>query len=604
MSTTRKYRLMSSVAAIVCLFQSPLSVAKQVKIYNPGFESDAAWSGWTDSEPSSISGVAHFGKRSAKIAGQGGRFYQYIDVERDTDYQLIAHVKGSGKVGVIAGDTHYTEQVSKQSNWKRVVAEFNSGDNGNIEIFAEYYKSEGRFDSFKLIKMDAGSVPVPSDPNTGVCGDLSMLQIYSATDDGTNDGHGPENTLDGGLGNESRWSSKGLHKELVFDLKDPSVVKAAAFKWYKARQRISYFDIETSIDKANWQRVLSNGESASDHPDFFQVDIEDSEARYVKIIGRGNSDSAWNSLIEARLYGCVDGQDPTDPTEPTDPPSPELNPSLPPSSNFDLSDWYLSVPTDIDGSGTADSIKEKQLNAGYESSDYFYTGADGGMVFVCPITGYKTSKNTSYTRSELREMLRRGNTSISTGGVSKNNWVFSSAPRSAQNQAGGVNGVLEATLAVNHVTKTGSRAQVGRVIVGQIHANDDEPLRIYYRKLPNHKKGSVYFAHEPRTGKEQWYEMIGSKDDNADEPADGIALNERFGYRVDVVANTLTVTITRPGKEDVVKRVDMSDSGYDDGKQYMYFKAGVYNQNKTGHDNDYVQATFYSLSNHHEGYEY
>ena len=51
---------------------------------------------------------------------------------------------------------------------------------------------------------------------------------------------------------------------------------------------------------------------------------------------------------------------------------------------------------------------------------------------------------------------------------------------------------------MDHVTTTGEPGQVGRVIIGQIHANDDEPIRLYYRKLPHHSKGSVYFAHENR----------------------------------------------------------------------------------------------------------
>ncbi len=44
----------------------------------------------------------------------------------------------------------------------------------------------------------------------------------------------------------------------------------------------------------------------------------------------------------------------------------------------------------------------------------------------------------------------------------------------------------------------------------------------------------------------------------------------------------------------------MSDSGYDIADEYMYFKAGVYNQNNTGNDSDYVQATFYSLVVSHD----
>lgn len=277
----------------------------------------------------------------------------------------------------------------------------------------------------------------------------------------------------------------------------------------------------------------------------------------------------------------------------------DLDSSLPPSGNFDLAVWKISIPTDIDGSGTADDIKEDDLSSGYEDDRFFYTAEDGGMVFKCPNAGFKTSTNTSYTRVELREMLRRGNTDFSTTGISRNNWVFGSAPQQDIDKSGGYDGVLTSTLAVNHVTTTGSTSHRGRVIVGQIHANSDEPIRLYYRKLPNNELGSIYFAHEENNDDEFWYEMIGSRSNSASNPTDGIALDEKFSYRIEVVGNELTVTIIREGKEDVTQVVDMSDSGYDVGGQYMYFKAGVYNQNNSGDDEDFVQATFYSLSQSH-----
>jgi poly(beta-D-mannuronate) lyase len=286
-----------------------------------------------------------------------------------------------------------------------------------------------------------------------------------------------------------------------------------------------------------------------------------------------------------------------------------LDPDVAPSENFDLSQWYLSVPTDTDDSGTADSIKEDKLNDSYDD-EYFYTGSDGGMVFVCYIDGYKTSTNTSYTRTELREMLRAGDTSIDTSGVNENNWVFSTAPSDQQDAAGGVDGNMKATLAVNHVTSTGDSSQQGRVIIGQIHAASDEPIRLYYRLLDGHTNGSIYFAHEPSNGNdEQWYEMIGSKSSSASEPSDGIELGEVFSYEIDVVGDTMTVSIIRDGKDTITEIIDMSDSGYDgyyedsDGEikeDYMYFKVGAYNQNNTGDDDDYVQVTFYSLEHTHD----
>lgn len=280
--------------------------------------------------------------------------------------------------------------------------------------------------------------------------------------------------------------------------------------------------------------------------------------------------------------------------------SSSLDPNQAPSQNFDLSTWKLSIP-DNDGDGTATDISVSDLNSGYENSAYFYTGEDGGMVFKCPVAGYKTSANTSYTRVELREMLRGTNTSISTQGVNQNNWVFGSAPQEDKNAAAAFDGEMNATLAVNHVTTSGSNSHIGRVIIGQIHANSDEPIRLYYRKLRDNNLGSIYFAHEPTdgNGSEQWHEMIGSRSNSIENPTDGIALDEKFSYRIKVVGDILTVTIIRVGKPEVVKVIDMVNSGFNVGGQYMYFKAGVYHVNNTGNDEDYAQVTFYALEKSH-----
>ncbi|WP_412561838.1 polysaccharide lyase family 7 protein [Winogradskyella sp. MIT101101] len=278
----------------------------------------------------------------------------------------------------------------------------------------------------------------------------------------------------------------------------------------------------------------------------------------------------------------------------------ELDPNKAPSENFDLSTWKLSIPED-EGDGTATDISVSEINNGYENVNYFYTADDGGMVFKCPVAGFTTSTNTSYTRVELREMLRGTDTSISTQGVNGNNWVFGTAPASDINAAGGYDGEMNATLAVNHVTTTGSDGHIGRVIIGQIHANSDEPIRLYYRKLPNNALGSIYYAHEPTDGNgdEQWHEMIGSRSNSASNPSDGIALDEVFSYRLKVVGDILTVTIIREGKDDIVRTVDMVNSGFNVGGQYMYFKAGVYHVNNSGNDDDYAQATFYALEKSH-----
>jgi hypothetical protein len=272
-----------------------------------------------------------------------------------------------------------------------------------------------------------------------------------------------------------------------------------------------------------------------------------------------------------------------------------------PGQNFDLTTWYLSQPFDHDANGKPDDVFEQYLAQGYEHPEVFYTADDGGLVFKSYIKGVRTSNNTKYVRTELREMLRAGDLSIATQGVNKNNWVFSSAPVADQKAAGGVDGIMNATLKIDHTTTTGEAGQVGRFIIGQIHDKDDEPIRLYYRKLPDQEKGTVYFAHEnTRLGSDEFFPLVGGMNGISD---DGIALGEVFSYQIKVVGNTMTVTVMREGKPDAVQVVDMSESGYDVGGRYMYFKAGVYNQNNSGDPDDYVQATFYKLEKSHGVYQ-
>lgn len=268
----------------------------------------------------------------------------------------------------------------------------------------------------------------------------------------------------------------------------------------------------------------------------------------------------------------------------------ELDPTLPPSGNFNLSCWKLTRPNQQEKD-------ENLLSNGYFVPGEFYTDSiTGAMVFWCPNDGL--TGGSTYPRNELREMMRCGDTNIGSQGITKNNWVFSSSTMENQEAAAGVDGILTATVAVDHVSLTSdANSKVGRTIVGQIHASDDEPCRLYYRKLPGNTKGSIYLAHEPTTGAEQWYEMIGRRSDFASDPVDGIALGEQFSYEIKAIGNLLTVTIMRDSKDDVVQVVDMTNSGFAD--DWMYFKAGNYNQNNAGDPDEYAQVSFYALDVKH-----
>ena len=518
--------------------------------------------------------------------GNGGSNRQPITLQKCDSTNYNQHWE---KIKITSGAEVYRFQ-------KRNASGYSIDGNGGAARQQELYlwsSNSGNVNQQWLLTRTDSAAPTP-------VANGSQLSINTAFDDGSGHGSYPAtNVIDGNTAFSSRWAGSGTPVNLTTQLDNTSDVTQVGIAWGRGDTQSYTFEIYARPGTSGtWTKVyddVSSGTTAG----IEVYDVTDIAAQQIRIKTFSNSaGSSWTNIAEVEVYGSGESSGGSGGGTPVDT---NLDSNKAPSENFDLSRWYLSVPSDEDNDGKADSIKESELNAGYENNQYFYTGSDGGMVFKSTIAGFKTSSGTSYTRSELREMIRAGDTSIDTQGVNGNNWVFSSAPSAAQQLAGGVDGNMKATLSVNHVTSSGDSGQVGRVIVGQIHASSDEPVRLYYRKLPGHDNGSIYLAHEPGNGNsEQWYELIGSRSSSASEPADGIALNEVFSYEIDVKGNDLTVKILRDGKDTITQEVDMSNSGYDIADEYMYFKAGVYNQNNTGNDSDYVQATFYSLVVSHD----
>ena len=286
-----------------------------------------------------------------------------------------------------------------------------------------------------------------------------------------------------------------------------------------------------------------------------------------------------------------------------------LDPNLEPWENFDLDDWALDSPEGRSSNPCQSRrVDEDEWDEvpGTPTHDYIFTHTDGGMRFVSPVGGSTTSSscNSGFPRSELREMLRRGNRSISTQGVNGNNWALGYQPEGSNHA--GRNGELKATLRVNRVTTTGtSSLHPGRTIIGQIHADNDEPARLYYRKLPNADFGCIYLEHEIRDSDDVTFNMIGNERCSGNGPSNGIQLGELFSYEIRNLDEEIRVRVIRGDQDGEILSevtVDMNalDSGYDRADEWMYFKAGAYTQNNTGDDDDTDVITFYRLSNTHD----
>ncbi len=85
----------------------------------------------------------------------------------------------------------------------------------------------------------------------------------------------------------------------------------------------------------------------------------------------------------------------------------EPSPTVYPASILNLSNWQLTLPINTDHSGNPDTIKQPEL-ANYSIQPYFYLNeTKDGVVFRAYADG-ATTANSSYPRSELRQMASSG----------------------------------------------------------------------------------------------------------------------------------------------------------------------------------------------------
>ncbi|WP_406608785.1 polysaccharide lyase family 7 protein [Agarivorans sp. JK6] len=310
----------------------------------------------------------------------------------------------------------------------------------------------------------------------------------------------------------------------------------------------------------------------------------------------------------------------------------KLDASKAPAQNFEMRKWKINLPypdTKPEREGKTMEVYASQLNDAenpFSHPEWFYTNAEtGAMVFKVPNEAV-TTPNSKNARSELRAML---NVNLPTGYKDPStNFVLASHDNAAA--YGSIGGRMSAALSVDHVSLSGNDAKMGAhsVVIGQIHGSNNEPLKIFFRKLPNHEHGSLFWNYEinPKDKKDRFdipHNIFGqynlTKDDK--DPVGGIKLGELFSYDVDIVDNIMNLTFTKnPGEANeqvVTYRVNLAepnsasdlDTSY--AQDWMYFKAGAYNQcnikpktntwssgcSNNGLDaGDYTQVSFYKLN--------
>ena len=226
-----------------------------------------------------------------------------------------------------------------------------------------------------------------------------------------------------------------------------------------------------------------------------------------------------------------------------------LDPNIAPGGNFDLSLWELQEPVGSPGAPT--TILPAQLEGpnGYRDTYFFTDPTDGSMSFWDPENGVTTA-NSSYPRSELREM---------TAGGAAANWM----PTGTNT----LSATLRATLIPDHVA------------VGQIHLGTGTPsstkplLELFY-----YSTGSIVMAIEqtPAGGNEVPH-TVGN-----------VPLGTKWSYVIGLSGNTISLVIDGGATQSFAMSTTFDQEG-------MYFKAGDYDQSVGTSATVGAKVQFYAL---------
>ena len=128
---------------------------------------------------------------------------------------------------------------------------------------------------------------------------LPVVRVTATSDDG----HGPENMLDGDQGDESRWSAEGDGESATFELNREYTLDYVNASLFQGEDRLQFFEVQVSRNGRDFTTVF-DGRSSGITTALHAFDCQDARARFVRLVGHGNSEPAeWNEFTEFEIFG-------------------------------------------------------------------------------------------------------------------------------------------------------------------------------------------------------------------------------------------------------------------------------------------------------------
>ena len=345
------------------------------------------------------------------------------------------------------------------------------------------------------------------------------FKIYSATASSDN-GNIASNTIDDNF--ETYWEAQGEGSFLFLDLGNIKNIKEIKIGFNDGNTRQQIFSLEASLDGNTFSSILSYEKPPGDTLDLYSINLTNTSARYLKIIGHGNTQNDFNSFSEIKIYGSHDTLIKENPTYPSD-----LIP---------LEAWKITLPIDINDEDCQNitevsmrkkPAKEQKDLINYQFEPYFLV--QGDFVRFRAHCGGATTKGSYYPRSELRQTYNGGN----------NFWLF------------------------NHhqiLTFTGKVSKVPdikpEISVAQIHGGENDTLRVQYY---GSKKEFQFKYNDKFTASEKI----------------SFNLNEEFTLKIEVKSGHVDVWFNG---NQIVFDSEKWPFGFESIDDKGYFKAGAYTQ--------------------------
>ncbi len=181
--------------------------------------------------------------------------------------------------------------------------------------FTDSTALDGTFYYYVVTATIDGNETTPSDEVIAIIGSAPakfVIGTDNITASGYQDPNIPPNTIDGDLG--TRWSANGDGQWIRYDLGAEKNVHSLKIAWLNGASRVASFHIETSNDDTTWTALTETLQSSGTTDELEAVDVTTTLARYVRIVGYGNTANSWNSITEVEIWGTL----PSPPSVPAD----------------------------------------------------------------------------------------------------------------------------------------------------------------------------------------------------------------------------------------------------------------------------------------------